>query len=150
MYSTQMIFGSCDKSSRFHSQLDQSDLIPGRLMAAIYPNHVWNKASWCMMDNPLYTEGRCLTWVICPVLTHWGRVTHICFGNLINISLVNGLSPAQCQVIIWTNAEIVLIETNLGTNFSKTFIEIHTFSFRKMYLKMSSAKWRSFVLSWMC
>ena len=32
----------------------------------------------------------------------------------------------------------------LGTNFSEILIEILTFSFKKMRLKVSSAKWRPF------
>ena len=78
-------------------------------------------------------------------LTHWGRVTHICVGNLTIIGSDNGLSPGRHQAIIWTNAGILLIEP-LGTNFSEIFIEIHTFSFKKMHLKMSSTKWRPFCL----
>ena len=46
---------------------------------------------------------------------------------------------------IWTNVGILLIGP-LGTNFSDIFIEIQKFSFRKMHLKMSSAKWRPFSL----
>ena len=34
----------------------------------------------------------------------------------------------------------------LGTKFNETFIEIHTFSFKKIHLKMSSGKWRPFCL----
>ena len=49
------------------------------------------------------------------------------------------------QAIIWTNAGILLIQT-LGTNFSEIQGEIHSFSFSKMHLKMSSAKWRLFGL----
>ena len=52
-----------------------------------------------------------------------------------------GLSPGRRQAIIWTNAGIMLIGP-LGTNFSEILIEIYTFSFRKMHLKMSSGKWR--------
>ena len=74
-------------------------------------------------------------------LTHWGRVTHICVGNLTIIGSDNGLSPGQRQAITWTNVGISLIEP-LGTNFSEMLIEIHTFSFKKIHLKMSSAKWR--------
>ena len=48
----------------------------------------------------------------------------------------------QRRAIIWSNAGIVLIGP-LGTNFSEISIEIHTFSFKKMHLKMSSTKWRS-------
>ena len=79
------------------------------------------------------------------VLTHWGRVTHICVGNLVIIGSDNGLLPGQCQAITWTNAVILLIGP-LGTNFSEILIVIHTFSFKKIYLKMSSGKWRPFCL----
>ena len=78
-------------------------------------------------------------------LTHWGRVTHICFGNLTIIGSDNGLSPGRRQAIIWTSAGILLIGP-LGTNFSEVLIGIHTFSLKKMHLKMSSAKWRPFCL----
>ena len=33
----------------------------------------------------------------------------------------------------------------LGTNFSETLFEIHRFSFKKMNLKLSSAKWQPFL-----
>ena len=78
-------------------------------------------------------------------LTHWGRVTHICVGKLTIIGSDNGLSPGRRQAIIWTNAGILLIGT-LGTNFSEILIEIRIFSFKKMGLKVSSAKWRLFCL----
>ena len=74
------------------------------------------------------------------VLTHWGRVTHICVIEIIIIGSDNGLSPGRRQTIIWTNAGILLIRP-LGTNFSETWIEIQTFSSKKIRLKMSSAKW---------
>ena len=46
------------------------------------------------------------------VLTHWGRMTHICVSN---------------RAIIWTNAGILLTGP-LGTNFNEILIEIHIFS----------------------
>ena len=76
-------------------------------------------------------------------LTHWGRVTHICVSNITIIVPDNGLSPDRRQAIIWTNTGMLLIRT-LGTNFSEILSEIHIFSFKKMHLKMSSAKWRPF------
>ena len=76
-------------------------------------------------------------------LTHWGRVTHICVSKLTIIGSDNGLSPGRRQAIIWTNAGILLIRT-LGTNFSEILSKIHAFSFKKMHLKTSSAKWRPF------
>ena len=78
-------------------------------------------------------------------LTHWGRVTHICVGNLTTIGSNNGLSPGRRQAINWTNAWILLIGP-LWTKFSEILIEIPTFSFKKMRLKVSSAKWRPFCL----
>ena len=78
-------------------------------------------------------------------LTHWGRVTHICVSKLIIIGSDNGLSPGRRQAIIWNNDGILLIRT-LGTNFSEILSEIHSFSFKKMHFKMSSAKWRLFCL----
>ena len=57
----------------------------------------------------------------------------------------NGLSPGRRQAIIWTNAELLLNRT-FGTNFSEILIEILTSQFKKMHLKVSSAKWRPFCL----
>ena len=78
-------------------------------------------------------------------LTHWGRVTHICVSKLTIIGSDNGLSPDRRQAIIWTNAGLSLIGP-LGTNFSEILIEILKFSFKKMRLKVSSAKGRPFCL----
>ena len=78
-------------------------------------------------------------------LTIWGRVTHICVSKLSFIGSDNGLSPGRRQAIIWTNAGIWLIGT-VGTNFNEILIEIHTFSFQNIHLKMSSGKWRPFCL----
>ena len=79
------------------------------------------------------------------ILTHWGRVTHICVVKLTIIGSDNGLSPERRQAIIWTSAGILLIGP-LGTNFSEILIEIQTFSLKKIRLKMSSAKCCSFRL----
>ena len=94
--------------------------------------------SWWSLMSWRQTSGR-------PSITHWGRLTHMCVGNLTIIGSDNGLSPARRQAITWTNVEILLIGS-LGTNFSEMLIEIHAFSFRKSYLKMSSGKWRPFCL----
>ena len=84
--------------------------------------------------------------MVSQVITHWGRVTHICGNKITIIGSDNGLSPDRRQVIIWTNAVVLLIWP-LGTNFSEIFIGIHTFSFKKIHLKMSSGKWRPFCFS---
>ena len=78
-------------------------------------------------------------------LSHWGRVTHICVSKQTIIGSDNGLSPGRRQAIIWTNAGILLIGS-LGTNFSEISIEIRIFSFKKVGLKVSSAKRRPFCL----
>ena len=72
-------------------------------------------------------------------------MTHICVSKLTIIGSDYGLSPSRRQAIIWTNAGMLLIGP-LGTNFTEILIEIQTFSFKKMHLKMSSAKWLPFCL----
>ena len=76
----------------------------------------------------------CMTfYIILRLLTHCGRVTHICVGNLTIIDSDNGLSPERRRVIIWTNAAILLIWTlgnKLQWNFnqnSNIFIEENAF-----------------------
>ena len=76
-------------------------------------------------------------------LTHWAM--HICVRSLTVIGSDNGLSPGRHQTIIWTNAWISSTGP-LGTNFNEILIQIHTFSFMKMHLKRSSAKWPPFCL----
>ena len=87
----------------------------------------WFERQWCSCDITL--------------ITHWGWVTHICVGNLTTIGSNNDLSPDRRQATIGTNAAILSIGP-LGINFSEISMEIQTFSFRKMCLKLSSAKWR--------
>ena len=53
--------------------------------------------------------------------------------------------PDRRQVIIWTNAVMLLI-WSLGTNFSDILIEIHTFLFKKFYLTILYWKWWPFCL----
>ena len=78
-------------------------------------------------------------------LTHWDRVTHICVSDLTSIGSDNGLSPGRRQAMIRTNAGVLLIRP-LGTNFSEFLVKIIIFSFKKMRLKVSSAKRRPFCL----
>ena len=81
------------------------------------------------------------TWL----LTHWGRVMHICVSELTIIVSDNGLSPGRRQAIIWNHVGLFLIEP-LGTNFSEISIGDQTFSFKKMHLNMSSGKCWPFCL----
>ena len=91
------------------------------------------------------SQWRLVYWCIYASLgieTEWrNRVTHICIGEQTIIGSDNGLLPDRHQAIIWTNAGI-LSTGPLGTNFSEILIEIYTFSFKKMHLKMPSGKWR--------
>ena len=63
--------------------------------------------------------------------------------NWVSIGSYNGLSPIRHQIIIQTNARLLSIGP-LGTNVSEILIKIINFSFTKIHLKMSSAKWRPF------
>ena len=80
------------------------------------------------------------SWQMCwPWLNHWGRMTHICVSKLTIIGSDIGLSPDRSQTIVWTNDVILLIGPR-GTNFNEILIKILQFYFKKMRLKMSSAK----------
>ena len=55
-------------------------------------------------------------WPFClslNVLTHWGRVTHVCVDKLTIIGSDNGLSPGRRQAIIWTNVGICIWKCRL-------------------------------------
>ena len=93
------------------------------------PDHCWTSAELQQGHNEL---------------THWGRVMHICVNKLTISVSDNGLLPGRRQAIIWTNDGILLIRL-LGTKFSEIVIEIYTFSFTKIDLKMSE-KCRPFCL----
>ena len=60
--------------------------------------------------------------------------------NWVSIASGNGFAPNRRQAITWTKADLLLIGP-LGTYFSEILIEIQTFSFKKMHLKMPSGKW---------
>ena len=72
-------------------------------------------------------------------------MTHIRVGNLTIIGSDNGFSPGWRQAINWTNAGILSVG-RLGTNFSGILIQLIGLSFKKMRLKVSTAKWRLFCL----
>ena len=95
---------------------------------------------YCNNGKSLSTIKQNFLWTTSS-LTHWGRVMHISVSELTVIGSDNGLSPGRRQAIIWTNAGILLIGP-LWTNVSEIYIEIPIFSFKKMRLKESSAKWR--------
>ena len=70
----------------------------------------------------------------------------ICVSKLTIVGSDNGLSPDRRQAIIGSNSGRLLIWT-LGKNFREILFEIHTYPFKKMYLKLSLSKWRLFRFS---
>ena len=52
------------------------------------------------------------------LLTHWGRLTHICISELTIIGSDNGLSPRRRQTIIWNNVNWTL-RNKLQWNFNR-------------------------------
>ena len=79
------------------------------------------------------------------LLTPWGRMTHICTSKLLIIGSGNGLAHVWHQAVIWTSVGILSTGSS-GTNCSESWIKMQQFSFKKMQLNISSAKWRSFCL----
>ena len=75
-------------------------------------------------------------WLISPKCRIYASVNRFSIGS------DNGLSPTRCQAIIWTKWSLSI--EPLGTNFREFLIKIQNFSFTKMHLKISSAKWRPF------
>ena len=59
----------------------------------------------------------------------------------IHIGSGNGFVPKRCQVIPWTNADLIL---PLVRNFSVIRMKIQTFALKKMHFNMPFAKWRPF------
>ena len=96
----------------------------------------------CIATTYIPTGGHNWMWIY--VLTHRGWVTHICVSKLNIIVSDDGLSPGRRQTIIWANTGILYILwyiiRPLGTKFGENLIIIDTFSFKKMYLKMSEKK----------
>ena len=72
------------------------------------------------------------------LLSHWGRVTHICVGILTIIGSENGLSLGRRQAIIWTIAEKLLIGTT-GTTVNEILIEmLYIFIHENVVWKMAA------------
>ena len=102
--------------------------------------------SICRLWTILFDYRREIHWLptdICRLLTHWGRVTHICVGNLDHHWFRWWHVPWSAQAIIWTNARILPSRT-LASDLSEILKEILLiFLFMKMHLRMSSAKMMS-------
>ena len=100
-------------------------------------NSFWTNQCWLVAQEMLKISILDMS-VKMTNLTHRGRMMHIYISKLIIIGSDNCLLPGHRQAIIWTNAGILLIAP-LGAN-SEILIIIHTFSFKKMHVKMSSVK----------
>ena len=118
--------------------------MPVNALACYFSSHIFHKEFWCLPIEKFQPLSQWSNQGTLWVLTHWGRVTHICVNKLSIIGSDNGLSPDRRQAIIWTNAGILLIGP-LVTNFSEILIEILTFSLKKMCLKVSPAKRQPFL-----
>ena len=78
-------------------------------------HHDWHCCIYCCRGDEVWEMWWSIFHIWQLVLnTHWGRVAHICLGNITIIDSDNGLSPGRRQAITWTNAGILLIRT-LGT-----------------------------------
>ena len=73
-------------------------------------------------------------------MVHWWTYASV---NQVSIGSDNGLLPIWCQAINQNNAGLLSIWP-LGTNFSEIWIKTQNFSFMKMHLNVSSAKWHLF------
>ena len=125
------------KNNRFHQSFEVTAKITYKYYMFLYILlKLWN--------GPFYKLRILLSFCV-VYLTHWGQATHICVSKLTIIASDNDLLPGRRQAIIWTSAGILLIGP-LWTNFSEILIEIPTFSFKKVHLKVSSAKGRPFCL----
>ena len=113
----------------------------------------------CKEINYLFCVDRSYDWIYILLekyvkknitdIKKWTRRTIGCISKLNSIGSDNGLSPGRSQTIIWIKAGILLIWP-LGTSISEILIEIHTLSFKKMHLKISSGNGNHLVLASMC
>ena len=72
--------------------------------------------------NYIHTEGWYVNTNSYPILTHWGRVTHICVSKLTIIGSDNGLSPGRRQAIILNQCWYIVnwvLRNKLQWNFNR-------------------------------
>ena len=83
--------------------------------------------------NPIFRH-MCV-FKVCPIITHWGWVMHICISKLTIIGSDNDLSPGWHQSMFWSNAGILFI-----------LIEILIFSLKEIYFNMSPGNMTAILL----
>ena len=82
------------------------------------------------------------------VLSHWGRVMHICVSKLTIIGSDNGLSPDRRQAITWNSAGILFVG-HLWTNFDRNlYIFVQENAFESVVWKMAAILCRPQCVKW--
>ena len=77
--------------------------------------------------------------IIKILLTHWGRVAHICVRKLAIIDSDNGLTPGRCQAIICWNILNGALGNKLQWNLHRNlYIFIQENVFENVVLKMTA------------
>ena len=118
-------------SMRYDIPIDTGSNI--RLLRAFINTGLWNP-SGCSNKR---TNANNVFQLISPECPKYASV------NWVSISSANGLTPRRHKANFWTNAGTLLIWP-LEKNISDILIKIHIFAFKKVYLKISSVKWRPF------
>ena len=99
---------------------------------------------WAMMMGPWKTIHKAMpiiyfcVWL--TILNHWGWAMCLQVSKLGHYWFRWWLAIAQCQVIIHTDAWLLLAR-QLETCFSKIWFKISLLWYKKINLKMSSMKW---------
>ena len=88
---------------------------------------------YSITGDPLHSRAHCSPGA--RLCEQWG---HGCVNNGARLCA----SARLCR-----GSPVALLIRPLGTNFNEILIEIHTFSFKNIHLKMFSGKWRPFCLS---
>ena len=127
-------------SGSFHAYCQSTQMTLYTTEHALCPNNVrYTQQCVHMLWHSLFSG-----WYTSWILTHWGRVKHICVSKATIIGTYNGLSLDRQQAIIWIDAGIYWIGP-LATYFSEILIEFFILSLRIMQLTMSSGKCRHLV-----
>ena len=96
---------------------------------------------WCMSGSLTCGDGENVPGIpgaCAPANLRIWQEAHVSV-NGVSIGSDNSLSPVRCQAITWTKTVVLSIGL-IGTNFNEIRIVILSFSFKKIHLKMSSAK----------
>ena len=120
----------------FKYHLQQFPLNNGWILQTYPPWKLW---IWQALIRPIMEMWPAWQPVhFCVVLTHWGRVTHICVSKLTIIGSDNGLSPdhylKQCwNIVSWTH------RNKLQWNFDwNLYIFIQEYAFESVVWKMAA------------